>query len=454
MLQTHSPQSDAYFEGGNQGLGNQGLGLDHYLAIAKRRALYFAVTFTLVLLLGAFVTAIQRPIYEASGKVLVESQEIPTDLVRPTVTESANQRIQVMQQRIMTRDNLLGLVNKYGMFAKQRQWLSGTELLDLMRERTTFKLVDIDTDQARQSTIAFTVSFDYEDPEVALKVTNDILTLILAEDAHNRTTRATETTNFLTRESQRLQSDLAAVEAQIAEKQVQPHEDPLAATDPAKLQVVELNSLKEELAQKSGVYAEAHPVIIALKKKIVAMEQLIAKTPPPKAAAAQNNGELYDLETHRLEIEKNLENNNKKLEEARLGEKLETDQQSERLAVIEQPMLPSRPIKPNRFKFLAAAFALAMAAGVAVVVAAESLDASIRHSRQLAGVANGRLIVSIPYIATRSEKLRRKGRWLASFGAIGVLLAAGLAGVLFFGPTIDLSWIHQFWLDHLTRLSK
>jgi protein tyrosine kinase modulator len=452
MLQTYNPQVEAYHDGNGQGHGaRQDLGLDHYLGLLKRRAVLFIITFTLVLLLGAFVTAIQRPIYEASGKVLVESPEIPTDLVKPTVTESANQRIQVMQQRIMTRDNLLALVNKYGMFPRQRQWLSGTELLDLMRERTKFRLVDIGS--SGQNTIAFTVSFDYENPDVALKVTNDILTLILAEDARNRTNRATETTNFLSRETQRLQGELGAIEAQIAEKQIRPHEDPAASTDPVKLQTLALNKLKEDLATKSAIYSDAYPEIIVLKKKIAAMERLIAKT-PPLPAAAQANSELFDLELRRLEIQKNLETNNKKLEEARLGEKLERNQQAERLAVIEQPVLPTRPIKPNRIKFLAAAFALAMAAAAGIVFAAESFDGSIRHSYQLAGVANGRMIVSIPYIATRSETLRRRSTLAVVLGVIGVVLVAGLAGALFFGPSIDLSWIHEFWLDHLTRLSK
>src|SRR5262249_48329109 len=155
-------------------------------------------------------------------------------------------RIQVIQQRIMTRDNLLALVTKYGMLASERQWMSGTEILDLMRERTTFELVDISSPAARQnvSTIAFTGSFDYEDPEITLRVTNDLLTPILKEDARNRTERATETTNFLAREAQRLQGQLAAIEAQIVENQTRPQNTIADTTDPAKLQIAELAKLK------------------------------------------------------------------------------------------------------------------------------------------------------------------------------------------------------------------
>jgi uncharacterized protein involved in exopolysaccharide biosynthesis len=102
MLQSYSAQGEVFYDGGGQSIG-----LSHFLGILKRRALYGVGAFSLILLIGTLITAIQRPIYQAQGKVLVESQEIPADLVRPTVTQTANERIQVIQQRIMTRDNLL-----------------------------------------------------------------------------------------------------------------------------------------------------------------------------------------------------------------------------------------------------------------------------------------------------------------------------------------------------------
>jgi uncharacterized protein involved in exopolysaccharide biosynthesis len=449
MLQSYTAPSEAIFEGGGQSLG-----LSQFWGIAKRRALYFIVVFSLVLLVGAFVTAIQRPIYQAQGKVLVESQGIPTDLVRPTVTQTANERIQVIQQRIMTRDNLLALVNKYKMFTREQQWMSSTDILDLMRERTQFELVDINSTPGRPgtSTIAFTIKFQYENPDIASRVANDFLTLILSEDARNRTNSATETTTFLTRESQRLQGELATIETQIAESRTKAVDPTAETSDPHKLQVVELTKLKEDLAQKSSTYSSEHPVIKALKKKIAAMEQLVSQTPP--ASVAEVNGGLFELQRQALATEKSLDDTNKKLDEARLGEKLERDQQSERLQVIEQPVQPQKPIKPNRVKLLSLSFALAMAAGAGAVFAAETLDKSIRSSRELLRVANGRLIVSIPYIATRAETFRRKSRFIGVAGILLVLVLAGVVGFVLFGPPIDPSWINQLSLDRLRALSK
>ena len=447
MLQTNTASIESFYRGEGQSLG-----LEHYLGILKRRYLYFAIPFIAILLVGAFVTAIQRPIYEAKGKILVQSQDIPTDLVRPTVMETANERIHVIQQRILTRDNLLGVVEKNGMFARERRWMSGTEILDLMREQTKFELVDINASRGGPSTIAFTVSFEYYNPEATLKVVNDLLTLILKEDASNRTNRAMETTNFLSRESQRLLAELAAIEAQIAEKKINPKDGIPDTADPARLQVTELTKLKEELAQKSSVYSAEYPAVKALKKKVAAMERLIAQTPPREVT--QTNAALIDLFRKQVATAKNLEDTNKKLEEARLGEKLERDQQSERLQVIEQPILPQKPIKPKRTKLLAMTLMLAMAAGVGAVFAAESLNSSIRYAHQLDTIANGILVVSIPYIETRAEAVGRKRRLAVVVGLMALAAVLGLLIYLFFGPPIDLSGIDQAWLDRIRNLSK
>jgi uncharacterized protein involved in exopolysaccharide biosynthesis len=446
MLQTYNLQSETLDD-----VGGRSLGIGHYLGMAKRRALYFLIPFTLGLLAGALVTAIQRPIYQAAGKVLVESQQIPADLVKPTVTDTANQRIQVIQQRIMTRDNLLALVKKYQMFPHERRWMSDTEVLDLMRQRTAFTLVDSNAAQPGAATIAFTVSFEYENPQITLSVTNDLLTLILSEDARNRTNRATETTTFLMHESQRLQGALAAIETQITESKIKPR-DSADATDPVKLQMAELTKLKEELAQMSSTYSAQYPAIKALKRKIAAMEKLVAQAPSP--AVQQANAGLVELERQAIALEKQLDDTNKKLEEARLGERLERDQESERLAVIEQPAMPQRPVKPNRTKLLAASFGLAIAIGLGIVYAAESLDGSIRHAHELFGIADGRLVVSVPYIATRAETFRRRRRMVVGAILFCAVILAGVVVAILYVPSMDLSWVNQFWLDHLTHLSR
>ena len=66
----------------------------------------------LVFAIGAVVALAWPAKYLAEGKILVQSQEIPSDLVRPTVVCLAKERIQTNEQRNNKRDKLLAIAKK------------------------------------------------------------------------------------------------------------------------------------------------------------------------------------------------------------------------------------------------------------------------------------------------------------------------------------------------------
>lgn len=148
--------------------------------------------------------------------------------------------------------------------------------------------------------------------------------------------------------------------------------------------------------------------------------------------------------------EADLDEANRKLSMARLSERLEANPRSESLQVLEQPVVPQHPIKPNRPKLFALAFVLALIVGVGTVMAAEALDKSIHTTQELADVVDSRLIVTIPYISTRGEALRKK-----SLRGVALLALAAIVVALYLGRSIDLSsWADRPWQAQLTHLSR
>src|SRR5258707_2632507 len=123
----------------------------YYLALLRRRWPYFAVPFISVLLIGIAITFLWPATYLSEGKILVQSQQIPTELVRPTVTSAAQERIQVIEQRTMTRDNLVAIVDKFQLFPDKRTLMSVTELVALMKKNTKIAPVDLQLDFKQRS---------------------------------------------------------------------------------------------------------------------------------------------------------------------------------------------------------------------------------------------------------------------------------------------------------------
>jgi uncharacterized protein involved in exopolysaccharide biosynthesis len=412
---------------------DQGLDLWSYVAILKRRKLLLVLPFMLVLVVGFVVTMAMPPIFRSEARILVESQQIPTELVRPTVTAGAKERIQVIEQRVMTRENLLGIVEKFQLFPGKRQSLSGTELMDMMKARASLQPLELESRRRNDLTIALTVSFEYEVPQLARSVANELVTLILNEDARNRTNRASETTRFLTREAKKLETDLGTLDGQILEIKRK-------AVDVVPERVLQqLTILRAELGEKAGLYSSTHPELVRLKRQIAALEEATAKV-------NADNG-LEALQNQRAAIQKSLEIANQKLDAARLGESLERDQFSERLEILEQAVMPTKPVKPNRPKMLAMVLALAMMAGVGSVVAAEVLNGSVRTTRDLYSLADPHLITSVPYIATRAELARQRAMLRLSLLSAAPVIVFGFVVVhLFFKP------LDEVWSAFMARL--
>jgi uncharacterized protein involved in exopolysaccharide biosynthesis len=435
----------------------QNVGIEHYLAIAKRRLFYFLIPFLLTLLLGALLIAAQRPIYRSEGKVLVENQDIPKDLVMPTITDSANQRVQMIQQRSLTRDNLLQIVRKFGLFPQEQRWMTESQLLDLTKARTKFQLVDLDPNQQyvgeSARAIAFTMSFDYENPGIAARVANEILTGMLNDDAINRSNRVTETTRFMEQEAKRLQGAVSAIEAKITEAELKPPDPDEQLPEELKTQRADLEKLKSDLIEASAKYSSAHPEVISLKRRIAALEKVIADAPKKDPKPQSDNG--IPLLTQQLTAaEVQLNDANRKLADARLGQSLENNQQSERLQVIEQPVASQTPVKPNRPKLLVLTFALASMLGFATAMIAQAFDKAIYSTRDLAGVVDSQLIVGLPYIATATEERRKRARKILLFGTIATIMLGALAAALYLGFDLQ-SWSDRSWLlDRITHLSE
>ena len=400
----------------------------YYWELLKRRALYVAIPFIVIASSGLALAMLWPPTYLSEGKILVQSQQIPTELVRPTVTNAAQERIQVIEQRTMTRENLLAIIDKFQLFPNQRNLMSATQLVEMMKKKASIAPVAQPLAFSRRSenpTIVFTVGFEDSDPTVASRVANELVTRILNEDLRDRTSRATDTTKFLNREVQRLQAENAAIEAKIAEaklSQLKPTSN--NGSD-------QIAQMRAEYLQKSAVYSEKHPLMKALKRQLEAAEKLAA----PTGAGAVD---LEALQSQQEATQKNLETATAKYSAAQLGEALEKNQQSEKLEVIEQPTVPQEPVKPNRPKILALSLLLGLAAGGGLTLLLEMLDTTIRRSSDIYSLVDSQLVVSVPYIITKGEQLRaNRVRRLLKLAIVPALVVVLILGY-FLMPPLDL----------------
>lgn len=194
--------------------------LKDYLQIARRRKYYIVFPMLLILAISILVALILPPVYRSGATILIEQQHIPSDLVRSTVASFADERIKQIQQKVMTIDNINKIINKFKLYPFDREQLSNSELALVFSEKTSLDLISADViSKGRKSkaTLAFTLSFDHKNAEMAQKIANELVTLFLDENARSRTEQAKETTVFLAEETEKFKLEIQKIENQLAE---------------------------------------------------------------------------------------------------------------------------------------------------------------------------------------------------------------------------------------------
>jgi len=138
-----------------------------------------------------------------------------------------------------------------------------------------------------------------------------------------------------------------------------------------------------------------------LQGKIAQNEHALMQT--PKVAQ-----ELEVLIRDRDSAQKKYEEILGKKMNAKIAQNMESENKSERFTLLEPPILPEKPFKPNRLKIIAMGFFLAMASSGGAVMLLESIDKRIRGAEALTHVLGYRPLAVIPYLPVLEEGVRRK----------------------------------------------
>src|SRR5690625_3650688 len=108
-----------------------------YLRTIVRRLWLVLLIFIIGSGLAVSIAYLLPPVFESSAKILVESQQIPQDLAQSTVPQGAAERLTLIEQRLMTRDNLLELVRRLNLYPEYTK-LTASEKVELVRKNTKF----------------------------------------------------------------------------------------------------------------------------------------------------------------------------------------------------------------------------------------------------------------------------------------------------------------------------
>lgn len=181
----------------------------YYLSIFLRRLPFFLPVFLLVSAVSVIVAYTLPPAYVSETRLVVQSPQIPEELAPSTVQIPPLEQLQIIQQRLLTRANMLDIARRLDVFPDLDE-MSPDEIVDAMRARTR-----VSVSSGRNEATLMTLSFEAPSARGAAAVLGEYLTLIEREDASFRRGSAGETLEFFEQQVANLAEELDAKSAEI-----------------------------------------------------------------------------------------------------------------------------------------------------------------------------------------------------------------------------------------------
>lgn len=183
--------------------------------LRKRWWILLATTITGTAVGFALVSFLPKK-YTSQTLVLVQEPIVPSDIVKPFITEDLNRRLASMKEQILSRTRLEPIIERFGLYQTERRKLNIEDKVDLLR-------TSIDVDPLKpmagteKSLPGFYVSVTYNSAYTAQRICTEITSMFMEQNAHALEQQADRTTTFLSQQLDEAKAKLDAQDARLAQ---------------------------------------------------------------------------------------------------------------------------------------------------------------------------------------------------------------------------------------------
>lgn len=402
------------------------------LAMIRRRIVLIVTVFVIGSIVS-FAVAMQRQrSYESTAVLQMELPRIAGATAAESVTQSG-QRMQLLEQQIRSRDSLMELADRHGIFDGVPD-LPVSQRLAVMRSSVSVEAIRAPHSFNSETAVsAIVIRVVMPDPVLAAEIANELADKILDNTALRKSTVARETLDFYAREERRLSGELAALEAEITafkNAQIAALPESLAARR------MELNALELQLRDYDREIMELQQELLPLQAvtapRVVEQRRMTLLEARMEALQTRNDAverrirELQEsitltptIETRlgtyarrQQELQDQYSVINRRRAEAETTQRLDSEQQTEHFTLLEEALPPDYPMSTGRRKVMAAGGLASGLLAVALAFLLELKNPAIRSARQMESVLQIRPVIALPDLGAP----RRRGLLARLFG--------------------------------------
>ena len=267
---------------------------DIFEIVRRRKRAILLPAFSIFLVAAALAFFLPKK-YQSTTTILIEEQEVPREYVSANITSFADQRLQTINQRIMSTTRLLELIGRFHLYEDLKDKVAIDEIAAKMRKDIKFNTISADvidprTGRPAQATIAFSITYEGREPETVQRVANELASLYLEENLKAREKQSSETSKFMEDEMKDVQAQFTSLDRKIAsykEKNItslpELSQVNLQAVDQVDRDIVRMDDQLRTLRERGGY-----------------LEQQLASIPPDLAHQEKEN--LKELRMRLVEL--------------------------------------------------------------------------------------------------------------------------------------------------------
>jgi polysaccharide chain length determinant protein (PEP-CTERM system associated) len=291
--------------------------------------------------IGMLLASVLPKRYTSQTLILVQQPTVPSDIVKPVVTEDLNHRLASMQEQILSRTRLEPIIEKFDLYPEVRGKVHIEDLVERLRTSIVVTPLASMPGTQNQSLPGFYVNVTFNNPQLGQQICTEITSMFMEQNSRVLEQQAARTTSFLSQQLAEAKAKLDAQDAKLAQFKRQylgslpeeeqtnlsllmglnsqleantqalsrAHQDKafnesLLSQQQANLEASQaipgrnpetleqqLNALQDQLTVLQTRYTPEHPDIIKLKNSIEQMKKRLAEEPQanPLGSSAQTS---------------------------------------------------------------------------------------------------------------------------------------------------------------------
>ena len=229
--------------------------------------------------------------YRSSALILVIPQRVPDDYVKPTVSQSIEERLPSITDQILSRSRLERIILEMDLYKAERARDVMEDVVQTMRD-------DIYTTADKKEVDSFRVSYLGESAEIARKVTERLGSLYIEQNLKDRESQAENTSQFLATQLDEAKRRLVEQERKLEDYRKR-HAGELPSQLQGNLQTIQNTNLQLQSLNESTNRAQERRLLI--ERQIADIQAVPLPPMPVPLATSEGTAGAAPTTAQRLE---------------------------------------------------------------------------------------------------------------------------------------------------------